>query len=124
MKFTLAKTVRYWWPVTVRMPDPQNPGKIAEQQLKVLFEPKGRDAAIASQEALSKLDTPKERADHEHSELKAVVKGWDDVLDEEGTSVPFSEEMLGAALQMSWFRTGVYSAYADSLSGQEARLGN
>lgn len=124
MKFTLAKNMRYWWPVAVRMPDPHTPGKIAEQQLKVLFEPKGRDEAIASQETLAALNTAKERADHEQSELKDVVKGWDDVVDDEGTPVPFSDEAITAALQMSWFRTGVYSAYADSLSGQEARLGN
>ncbi|MBY6091077.1 hypothetical protein [Maritimibacter alkaliphilus] len=124
MKFTLAKSIRYWWPVTVRMPDPNTPGKIIEQQLKVLFEPKGRDEAIAAQDAYAALGSVRERADHEHAELRDVVKGWDDVVDEDRNPVPFTEEAIQAALQLSWFRTGVYNAYADSLAGQEARLGN
>ena len=39
MQFKLAKTYRYWWPVTVQIPDPETPGKIIEQQLKIEFEP-------------------------------------------------------------------------------------
>lgn len=124
MKFTLAQTVRYWWPVTVRLPDPETPGKILEQQLQVLFEPKGRDEAIAAQEAYAQLDSAKERSAHEHRELADVVKGWDDVVDEEKAPIPFSEEALSRALQFSWFRAGVYEAYAQSLNGEEARLGN
>lgn len=124
MKFTLAKKVRYWWPVTVRMPDPETPGKIVEQQLKVLFEPKSRDEALAAQDDYAQLDTARARAEHEHTELKDVVKGWDDVVDDDKSPVPFTEETISAALQLSWFRTGVYAAYAESLNGQEARLGN
>ena len=124
MKFTLAKTVRYWWPVIVRLPDPENPGKIIEQRLKVLFEPKRRDEAFTAQEAYAKLTTPKERLLHEQAELTDVVKGWDDVVDEDKSPIPFTVEALDQALQFSWFRAGVYDAYAQSLNGEEARLGN
>ncbi|MCX2697073.1 hypothetical protein [Ochrobactrum chromiisoli] len=123
MKFVLVSNPRYWWPVTVRIPG-EEAGKIAEQQLKVLFEPQGRDEAIASQEAYGELKTERERADHEKKQLLLVVKNWDDVLGEDKTPVPFSEEILAQAIQQRWFRDALYRAYAESLSGLEAQLGN
>lgn len=124
MKFVLETTHRYWWPVKVRIPDPEMAGKIIEQTLKIQFEPKGRDEALASQEVYEALTSAKDRADHEQKQLMDVCKGWDDVVGADKSSVAFTEENFRLALQHSWFRTAVYQAYADSLNGQEARLGN
>ena len=124
MKFTLAKTYRFWWPVEVRMPDPDNPGRVVKQTLKIQFEPKPRDEVIAAQEHYDTLNTARERADHEREQLLAVVKNWDDVVDEDGGAIAFSAEAFDQALQTSWFRTAVYAAYADCLNGNEVRLGN
>lgn len=124
MKFVLETTHRYWWPVKVRIPDPEVAGKIIEQTLKIQFEPKGRDEALASDEVYRELTTAKDRADHEQKQLMDVCKGWDDVVDADKSAVAFTEENFRLALQQSWFRTAVYQAYADSLNGQEARLGN
>jgi len=123
MKFVLAAAVSYWWPVTVRIPDPENAGAVIEQKLKVLFEPEDQDAALEQAEIYAGLATPKERAEHEHRQLARVVRGWDDVIDEEKKPVPFTEDNFRAALQQRWFRDGLYRGYAESLNG-EARLGN
>ncbi|KRB58457.1 hypothetical protein ASE04_27475 [Rhizobium sp. Root708] len=124
MKFVIEENYRYFWPVKVRIPDPEAAGKIIEQTLKIQFEPLPRDEALAAQERHENLTTAKERADHEHEQLLLVCKNWDDVIAKDGGAVSFSEDRFRSALQMSWFRTAVYEAYADSLNGQEARLGN
>ncbi len=33
MKFVLASSPRYWWPVKVRIPDPANAGKVMDRGL-------------------------------------------------------------------------------------------
>ena len=124
MKFKLVETYRYWWPVIVRMPDEHNPGKMAEHELKVLFEPQPREEAVKAAEAYAKLKTAREQADHEHQRLLAVVKNWNDIEDQDKNPIPFSEQSFLQALEYPWFRLGVYNAYTDSLNGIEARMGN
>lgn len=124
MKFKLVDTYRYWWPVIVRIPDEHNPGKMVEQELKVLFEPLPRQEAVAAAEAYAKLRTARDQADHEHQQLLAVVKNWADAEDQDKNPIQFSEEVFRQALEHPWFRVGVYSAYTDSLNGIEARVGN
>lgn len=124
MQFVLVDRPRYWWPVTVRQPDPEQAGKIIEQKLKVLFEPQPRDEAIAAQEAYAKLKTERERADHEEEQLLKLVKDWDDVLGADKSPLPFSRELLTMAVAQRWFRDGVYRGYAMSLNGEEAEQGN
>ncbi|WP_440411151.1 hypothetical protein [Neorhizobium petrolearium] len=124
MKFKLVDTLRYWWPIVVNVPDPDNAGKFQKQQLKILFETQDQDTALAAQEAYEKLTTVRERVEHERKQLLDVVKGWDDVEDAEKVPVPFTEEAFRAALQKSWFRTAVFNGHTDSLIGREAALGN
>ena len=124
MKFVLTEKPRYWWPVTVRVPDPDHPGRIIEQQLKVLFEPQDREASIASAEAHLALTSDRARADHEIDLMLNVVRDWDDVEDSDKRPIPFTPEIFRSAVGQSWFRAGVSEAYAESLAGQEARLGN
>lgn len=124
MKFKITEKPRYWWPVVVRVPDPDNAGKFQEQKLKVLFEPHDRDEALAADEAFKGLKTAREKADHEHRQLLDVVKNWDEVEDDEKNPVPFTPEAFLQSMKFSWFRTAVYSAYADSVGGIEAQVGN
>lgn len=124
MKFKAKKTHRYWWPVTILVPSETDAGKFDEQTMKVQFEPLKRDASIAAGEVRLSLNTAREVADHEHEQLLMVVKNWDEVEDDERNPIPFSEAAFNEALQDSWFRNGVYAAYADSLNGVEAKVGN
>lgn len=124
LQFVLApEPVRYWWPVTVRLPDPENPGAILERKLKVLFQAESQDEAFAHQEGYAKLKTARERLEHERSQLLRVCKDWSDVVDADKRPVEFNEKNFRAALQQSWFRTGVHRAYAESLNS-EAQAGN
>jgi hypothetical protein len=124
MKFVLAASNRYWWPVTVRAPHPTEAGKIEEQTFNIQIEPMPRDEGIKQSEILSGLTAMKDIAAHEHEQLRTVCKNWDGVVDDDENPVAFTLENFDAALQQPWFRTGLYRALAESQSGEEARLGN
>lgn len=124
MKFVFTKSYRYWWPVQVRIPDPENPGKLIEQVLRLQFEPKSREEQLAAQEVTAKLTTLRDLTAHDTAEALAIIKDWDGVVDDAGDIVPFSPERLEQALQQSWFRKAVNVALAESMNGDEARLGN
>ena len=124
MKFKLTKSHRYWWPVTVRIPDPENPGQIIEQVLKVQFEPKSREEFLAAQEKAAKLTSLRALTEHEVAEARDIIRDWDDVHDDDGLLVPFSPQSLELALQQSWFRRGINEALTSSMNGEAAALGN
>lgn len=124
MKFKLAKSYRYWWPVTVQMPDPASPGSFLTQELRVEFEPLPQDEAIAIDEAGAALRSMREINDHGVQYMRRVVRGWDGVEDEDGKPVPFSVELLEQALQHAWFRSALHRALRESQNGEAARLGN
>lgn len=125
MKFKLSQTDLYWWPVTVRVPDRRFPGKIVKQRFDMQFQPLGREEALAQEERAEACVTAREKVEVEIENLLRVVKGWNEsVVDDDDKPVPFTEETFRLALQKSWFRIGVLEAYAESLHGDEARLGN
>ena len=124
MQFKLAETYRYWWPVTVRCPDPSNAGQIVEQQFRALFEPLDREEQLAEGEKAAGLTTMRAIVDHEIETALRVVKGWDGVVGDDGALVPYTPDLLKQALRHSWFRDGLQRALKDSLTGEAARLGN
>lgn len=124
MQFKLAPTYRYWWPVTLLVPDPANAGKIVQQEMKAEFEPLPQDELTAAQEESVSLTTMRDVTDHGIRQVKRVVRNWDGVVDDAGNPVPFSEAALEQALQHAWFRKGIQKALVESQNGEEARLGN
>lgn len=122
MNFVLMDSYRFWWPVAVRVPDPENAGKLVEQTFEVLLQPETQAAAVAADETADSLETMRERADHDRDRLARVVLGWRGVVDDKGQPVPFGDDTFGRALQVSWFRMAIWTAYRDALSG--ARVGN
>jgi hypothetical protein len=124
MKFVLVERPTVWWPVTVRVPDPDQPGKLAVQRLKVQFVVRDRDEVLDRQEYYAALETERERIEAETADMAETICGWDGVVDGNGNPVPFSEEMLRAAWKKSWFRVGVYAAQAEVILGKEAQTGN
>lgn len=123
MPFVLTTTHRYWWPVKVTSPDPNVPGAYTTEEFEAEFEPIGQDEAVALRAEILALPVEQQRA-REHEELKRVTKNWRGVVNAGGTEMLFSADSFHQALQFSWFRAGMYAAYADSLSGEAARLGN
>lgn len=125
MKFVLAETPRYWWPVIVRVPDEKTPGQVSEQRFTMLFEPRDQEAALDELTEIAEIDDLADRLRAERAMLCRVCKGWDnDVVGDDGSPVPFTPENLDLAMQRQWFRLAVNAAYVESLSGQAARLGN
>lgn len=124
MQFKLAKTHRYWWPVTVRMPHPTEAGQIVEQQLRVQFEPLPRDEQLAAAERAAQAKSHRELVEIEAETATRVIRNWDGVVDDEGNHVPFDADLLSQALQQSWFRRAVNEALDASQNGEAARLGN
>lgn len=124
MKFVLATTRAYWWPVTVSLPDPDNAGQVIVQRLKLLFEPRDQEAERAEQDRVAAIRDGVAQMKAERAMLMEVVKGWDDVVGRDGAVVPFSPEVLDQALRQAWFRRAAWTAYYESLSGEAARLGN
>jgi hypothetical protein len=124
MQFQLVKNHRYWWPVNVRIPDPETAGKIIEQTLKIEFEAEDRDVSAARASRYRELTDPKDILNHEVKLMTEVCKNWDDVIDPQKAPVPFTEDNFASALNQEWFRNAVFLAYGESLAGEEARLGN
>lgn len=123
MKFVLTDKHIYWWPVEVKLPHAEIPGKIVTQSFTMQFEAIGADEANAIWAEIEALPVA-ERAARRHDELVRVSKDWRDVTGEDGSEVPFTEQALRAALQFSWFRVGLTEAYSRSLSADAARKGN
>lgn len=124
MKFILTPKNKFWWPVIVQAPDPEAPGKFIEQRLEVRFNVPDQDDEIAYQEKFAAATTQRERVEMEMARLLEMITDWRGVEDDERTEVLFNKEMITAALKQPWFRTGVYTALAEAISGKEARLGN
>jgi len=123
MKFVLSRNHLYWWPVTIAVPHPDldRAGQMLEMTFRMRFEALPRDEARIMQERTAKPAGEEEP----NADLLRVIKGWDeDVVDEAGKPVPFSAEALRSLLQVSWFRLGVYRAWAASLVGEASRRGN
>lgn len=123
MNFKLAKTYRYWWPVTVRVPDPETPGTFQEQQLRLQYEPLSRDQQIANSEKVQKMSL-REIHQFELEQAAAQIRNWEGVIDDTGEIVPFTPDLLSQAMGFEWFRKGAVKGLTDSQNGEEARTGN
>lgn len=122
MNFVLQDNYYFWWPVTVRIPDPEKAGKIIEQTFEALLCPETQGDAIAADEAVDTLATIRDRADYDRTRLSRIVRDWRGVVDDAGKSVPMTPATFDVALGHSWFRAALWTAYRDALSG--ARAGN
>lgn len=121
--FAVAAKRLFWWPVTVRIPHPENAGELEAHSFEMQFEALALDRAgelDAERNALPE----EERAKRSFDFIFEVSKGWRDVVDADGVAVPFSREALQEQLRFVWFRTGVLAAYEQAVTGQAARLGN
>nr|WP_321511099.1 hypothetical protein [uncultured Celeribacter sp.] len=124
MKYVLADTSTYWWPVTVKRPDPECAGKLIEMTFEAEFEFRDQDQLMAEQEAMNAAQTLRKQVEIERENLAGRIVGWKGIDDGKGGEAVFSKAALMNELKNAWFRTGVYRAISESLSGEEARLGN
>lgn len=123
-KYIVGKSPNYWWPVVVRRPDPENAGTFVEQRFKALFVPQGQDAALAEMQEIDGISNLRDRSRAEREALASKIADWADLEDAAGNPVPFDRNLLLTELEKPEFRTAIYVARAQSMNGEEARLGN
>lgn len=121
MKFVLASTHLYWWPVKVSIPHPDlaKAGQSLEMEFNMQFE------SLPREEADKIAQLMKDDRSNAYADLKRVVRDWDEnVVDGDGKAVPFTTDALDELLRISWYRIAVYRAWGASLVDERARLGN
>ena len=106
MGFKYTKVTSYKWPVTVELPDN---GQYKKETFTAIFKRVGR-------KAFEDLD------DARTAELMdEVLLGWEDVVDDEGTPIPITEDMKVVSMDDTYFVRGVMEAYLTSLQGAKAK---
>lgn len=114
MKFVLADTYTFSWPVKVRMPNPDKPGETVEQSFTGRFK-------LIPIERLTVMENAGRQASDELSELiREGLVGWSDVIAPDGAEIPFSDDALARAQRFTPFQTGVYRAMIDAARGGAA----
>lgn len=107
--FKLAQVKTIKWPVDVQIP--LDGGRVSKQRFTAEFE------ILPSDEYSRAID--------EGDVLDRVVRGWsDDVQNEAGEPLPFSEEAKAAMLKISYVRVALLRAYLDACAGKEAARKN
>ncbi|GHC42293.1 hypothetical protein GCM10007291_50160 [Gemmobacter nanjingensis] len=122
MKFVLSKSIGICWPVTVQMPDPENPGKTVPSTLLALIKTQGQDDFLAAQEDIAKARGLRAQAKAERDYLASRVVGWtwEDAFDDRGEPMPYSADALHLALQQGWFRKAIWRALNEIAMGEPA----
>lgn len=108
MQFRLCEPFEFWWPVTVKLPDPATAGGVRSEDFEAKFLLIGRDR-------LAELE-----GDSEEALLTEIMRDWRGVTGEDGIPVPFSDAALEQCLPFAHFRVAVYRAYLTALNGQAA----
>ncbi|MCI5097527.1 MAG: phage tail assembly chaperone [Rhodobacteraceae bacterium] len=124
MKFVLADAPRYWWPVTVKIPNDDQPGEFIEQTFKLLFEPRDREEEKSVRDRILGLKDGPQQIAADRDALAEVIKGWDDVVGPDKAPVEFTSENLDRLLRQSWAIVPAWKAYHESQLGGATLLGN
>lgn len=123
-KFVMTDKHLYWWPVTVRVPDPDNAGTFIEQSFEMQFEAQPREAMIEAQERFTAAASDRERIEADKAQMRKCCRSWRGIVDADGADVPFSAERLDGLVDMPWGRAAIMTALAEANFGQEAKRGN
>ncbi len=118
--FKVTKEHTFWWPVKVRLPDPDKAGAIKEETFNMRFRALAADRAKAIEADNANADI----IDRSIASILEVALDWSDVVDDDRNPVPFTPEALTDALLYPFVRDGIVAAYAAAISGQAARQGN
>lgn len=123
--FKLTSSHRFWATAIASIPSEATPDQKDAQSFRVLFElmPKDESASAVDAMEVAMRSGAVAVEEQERAQLVRVVKGWDDVIGDDGEPVVFSAEALDQALRFPWFRSAVTEAYVRSISG-EAQRGN
>lgn len=125
-KFVVTTDYRYWWPIKVRLPnpDPRRAGQVVEQSFKAEFRALPTDEANELRKEIDALEGD-ERHARQHDLIRRVVVGWDsDVVGEDNEPIQFAEDVMAQLLTNVWVVAAFYRAWSESMTGEKARQGN
>ena len=105
MTFIRKKKKTFKWPVIVREPSETKVGEYDENAFIAVFNRLDRNAY---ENALALND--------EFKMLKSMIVGWEDILDENGNAIEFSDVNLKDMQQDNYWLTSVVKAYTTSLT--------
>jgi len=106
MAFVRKKVNSYPWPVVVKRPSEKNPGEFETSEFLITFKRLSQ----------AQLNDFQESSDQKKALLE-IVLGWSEILEEDGTEVPFSKATLREFSEDVDFITAVFKAYGLFYSG-------
>jgi hypothetical protein len=136
--FKLSSELTFPWPVKVIEPDPKHAGKLIEHEFQVIFAIIDPDDAKKSAEErrtiLAKMKPETELGElkviqaelsaHDEKALRAVVRGWENIIDDDGKPIKFTDVTFRAAYAHERVKVALIRAYEEAISQDKARLGN
>lgn len=115
--FTLKEHNTFEWPVSVKMPGAN--GEQVTAQFLATFNLMRLDKVREIQQKASA-----EGGDSDAATIRAVLIGWDNVRDEAGNMVPFSDEALELMTQLPPVKLAILKAYFGAITGGVAQAKN
>lgn len=103
MKFKQIEGLVFWWPVPVRVPDPEKAGAVTELEFDVQF-------LQLSSEAIDGFGAD------ENALMRAAVQNWRKVEDDNDKPIAFSPAGLDRLLASQFVKPALFRAYAEGLS--------
>jgi hypothetical protein len=91
--YRIQTEARYWWPVTIRQPDPARPGVIAEQVLEAEFR------WLTGDEHNAWLARAQEHKLPDSAAMLEICTSFRNVLQEDGTPLPTTPENVKRLLE-------------------------
>ena len=109
MPFVRKKTKVYSWPVKVQTPSTTKVGEFETTTFTGKFNRLSRSELNNFEEAT------------EYDALQKVLVGWEDVNEEDGTPIQFSQAILKEFAEDTDFVAGVLEAFKDFYSNAQAK---
>lgn len=112
--FTIKQSDTYSWPVEVRFP--KDNGEVGKETFTAIFKRISQSRIDDIKKLAQTSDTMSDR------DLACeVLAGWDNIIDEHGEKVPYSEGMRDELLDKPMVATAIVMAFTESLSGAKRK---
>tara|TARA_R100001510_G_C7573874_1_gene149294 strand:- start:159 stop:491 length:333 start_codon:yes stop_codon:yes gene_type:complete len=110
MAFVRKKVKTFKWPVEVKEPSENDPGKFDTHEFIAVFNRVARSVIV------------KMADEDEGTVLNLILAGWEGIEDENGKPLPFSAKNVAELADDPYWIKGVINAYSGTYN--EAELGN
>jgi len=109
MSFIKKKVSAYPWPVEVKKPSETTPGEFDTHNFIIRFK------------RLKKSELTKFEDEQDYGALKKIIAGWDQIEDEAGKAIPFTDKNLRDFSEDVDFVAGVVAAFTDFYQNANAK---